>query len=355
MPVLTEEYAIEAIEKRISLYPSGNIQPITIDKSALRQTFSVLSERLKKGVTFRDFLDHIRERLEVNQFEEIGLSVRIHIETVDAVRASFRTTALANDLNALLNEITVSPHLRIASQRITSMILKSGVSEDQAIFKSNRGVFYLLMKYDLIVQRKVESGASFRWYFSDEFINVLLGISQRLKLTPYRILAAMFEEETLTKEQETTSIYASSVNLLRDLVSTWKDSQPNIANLLSQCREGLNRINQHMKEMNRLQPTDLENPIMNVVRSLDSIMNFTSSEQDDFEVFANSWIAPENIDKIREFSDKNIIIPTVPHIIRKHLKRVISPQSPHTIIDDITKSFLDGRTYPIYYLLIRLA
>lgn len=315
VPVLTEEYAIEAIEKRISLYPSGNIQPITIDKSALRQTFKVLSERLKKGVTFRDFLDHIRERLEVNQFEEIGLSVRIHIETVDAVRASFRTTALASNLNALLNEITVSPQLRIASQRITPMILKSGVSEDQAIFKSNRGVFYLLMKYDLIVQRKVESGASFRWYFSDEFINVLLGISQRLKLTPYRILAAMFEEETLTKEQETTSIYASSVNLLRDLVSTWKDSQPNIANLLSQCREGLNRINQHMKEMNRLQPTDLENPIMNVVRSLDSIMNFTSSEQDDFEVFANSWIAPENIDKIREFSDKNIIIPTVPHDI----------------------------------------
>jgi energy-coupling factor transporter ATP-binding protein EcfA2 len=315
VPVLTEEYAVEAIEKRISLYPSGNIQPITIDKSALRQTFKVLSERLKKGVTFRDFLDHIRERLEVNQFEEIGLSVRIHIETVDAVRASLRTTSLANNINALLNEIVVSPQLRIASQKITPFILKSGVSEDQAIFKSNRGVFYLLMKYDIIVQRKVESGVSFRWYFSSEFINTLIGISQRLKLTPYRILAAMFEEETLTKEQETTSIYASSVNLLRDLVSTWKDSFPNIANLLSQCKEGIIRINQHMKAMDTLQPTDLANPIMNIVRSLDSIMNFTRSGKNDFEVFANSWVAPENIDKIREFSDNNIIIPKVPHDI----------------------------------------
>ena len=315
VPVLTEEYAIEAIKKRISLYPSGNGQPITIDTDALRQTFKVLSGRLKKGVTFQDFLDHIRERLEVNKFKEIGLSVRIHIETVDAVRASFRSTSMNSTINLLLNEITVSPHLRIAFQRVTPIILKSGVSEDQGIFTSNRGVFYLLMKYDLIVQRKVESGVPFQWYFSDEFISALIATSERLKLSPHRILVAMFEEETLTKEQETSSTYASSVNLLRDMISTWKDSQPNIANLLSQCREGIIRINEHMKAMNMLQPLDLEKPVMNIVRSLNSILNVTNPEKDDFEVFANSWIAPENIDQIREVSDRNIIIPTVPQDI----------------------------------------
>jgi hypothetical protein len=68
IPILTEEDAVEAIKRRINLYQAELTQPITIDENSLRKSFQVLSGRLPNPVNFRDFISHVRRRLDFNKF-----------------------------------------------------------------------------------------------------------------------------------------------------------------------------------------------------------------------------------------------------------------------------------------------
>lgn len=309
VPVLTEEYAIEAIDRRINLYPSKSMETITIDKGAMRKAFEVLSQRLKRGLTFRDFLDHVRQRLEVNEFEEVGLSVKIHIETVDAVKAVMTRSNLSKKYEEILSEISTSIQLRKALQRVAPHILK-GVSETEQLFRTNKGAFYLLMKHDFIVQRKMGDESEFKWFFSDEVINTLLMVSRRLQISPSRVFVAMFEEESFAKEQESNAMYSSSRSKIMEMITTWSDSHPDVALLLVECKNGLDSINQHMKSMRNITLDMLKNPMMSIIRSIVKVTYPSFSSGSVLDCFKESWNAPENIDKILEFLEGGITVPT---------------------------------------------
>ena len=302
IPSLTEEFAIDAVNRRIRLFSENKPDVMVIEEKGLSNAFHILRDRLKKGVTFRDFLDHIRERLELNQFQEVGLSVKIHIETADAVNASIIRSSLGETYSSLLRDISYSVTLRKAFQKTVLKIFNNkGISESDDLFKSNKGTFYLLRKYDLIVQRRGLNESYFRWYFSDEFLRIILTASENLKLTPVRTLAAAFEEQSMMKISEPTSIYGPSLERLRTQISTWKDSIPEVTNFLELSQDSINQISADLPESDRINPIYLQNSILNVIKSINLIMNRNQAMGEPLEIFANSWIAPENIDEIKAF------------------------------------------------------
>ena len=302
IPPLTEDLAVDAINRRINLYSGREESLMIIERKGLINAFNILKNRLNKGITFRDFLDHIRERLELNLFEEVGLSVKIHIETAEAVNATLLRTSLGETYKSILRDISYSPVLRTAFQKtVLNIFNNKGVAESDYLFKNNKGVFYLLRKYDLIVQRRRPNESFFRWYLSDEFLRTILTTSENLKITPSRTLAAAFAEQSMMKNSESHLIYGSSLDRLNNLISTWQDSMPDIVPLLEKSRESINQITKDLFELGQINTSNLQNSIMNVIKCLNIIVNSKQKAADHLGIFANSWIAPENIDEINRF------------------------------------------------------
>lgn len=308
IPILTEEDAVEAIKRRINLYQAEVKQTMSIDENSLRKSFQVLSGRLPNPVNFRDFISHVRRRLDLNRFEEVGLSVKIHIETVDAVEASLRRSYVYSRYRSLLLDISDSISVRKALQRvIANMIRFKGISESNPIFEKNKGAFYLLKKHEFIVQHKTGDLDQFKWHLSDDMITAILEIGQHLKLEPSKIVQAMFEEETIAKEEEANSIYSASVNTIRTLISSWKESIPEVTELLSNSKKGIDRISSSVVENKFVRSSDLSYPIMQIIQAINVIMGpNTMMSPDGFNDFIQSWAAPDNIDEIVEYCQEKV-------------------------------------------------
>lgn len=302
IPPLTEDLAVDAINRRINLYSGNEPSLMIIERKGLINAFNILKNRLNKGITFRDFLDHIRERLELNQFEEVGLSVKIHIETAEAVYATLLHTPFGETYKSILREISYSSILRsVFKKTVLKIFINRGIPESDYLFKNNKGAFYLLRKYDLIVQRRRPDESYFRWRLSDEFLRTILTTSENLKITPSRTIAAAFTEQSMMKNSESNLIYGSSLERINTLISTWQDSIPEVVSLLELSKESINQTTKDLSESKQINPRNLQNSIMNIIKSINIIVGSKQKEGDQLELFANSWIAPENIDEINKF------------------------------------------------------
>lgn len=309
IPVLSEEDAIEAVEKRLNLYPTKSSQELQLDKRILQRAFRILGDRLRKVVTFRDFIDHVRGRLELNEFEAVGVSLKIHIETVDAVKAELMRTSIGVKYEAMFKEISVSPQVRIAFKKVVPLILRDGISEEDEIYRKNRGVFIVLKKYDVIVQKKTENKSKFKWFFSDEFAASVLSVGNVLHLSPLRVASAMFEEETLAKVEEANSIYASSNRELNNMIILWKDSNPDVVRFLSNCKEEIGLINKSLKDMKSLNTENIRRALLDLIQAINKVLNPKDSEKNSYDVFVESWVAPENVSEIGKLIDNNLRMP----------------------------------------------
>lgn len=310
IPILSEEDAIAAVEKRLNLYPTKSSQELQLDKRILQNTFKILGDRLRKVVTFRDFIDHVRERLELNEFEAVGVSLKIHIETVDAVKAELMRTSIGIRYDAMFKEISVSPQVRLAFKKVIPLILRNGMSEDDETYKKNRGVFIVLKKHDMIVQKRAENKSKFKWYLSDVFATSILSVGEVLRLSPLRVASAMFEEETLTKVEEANSIYSSSNRELSNMIALWKDSNPDVVRFLGDCKEEISLISKSLNDLKNLNTQNIRRALLDLVLSINKVLTPEDSERDSFEVFSDSWVAPENTSEIGKLVDINLRIPT---------------------------------------------
>ncbi len=313
IPPLTEEYAVEAVEKRIKSFVSDLSKAPRVHKETLRLAFQVLSGRLQKPLTFRSFLHHIRTRLESRNYEEIGVSVALHIETVGAVHAFMPSTMVSRNYLDIWADVKQRPALRNACQRILlNMLRHDGISEQSPLFLKNKGAFQILRKHSLIVQHREKGGVAFKWFLSSELATSVLEISRKLSIRPDQVIQAAFEEESSAKTAELGRIYGSPISSLKTMIPTWKDAWPDIVQLLEACLVRISEIDRCISQNRRdqLSVDHLSMPIQNLVDGINILVYRTAEPKSmRWTYLRESWVPFENYESISRFGLAEFEIP----------------------------------------------
>lgn len=314
IPPLTEESAVEAVEKRIRTFSGNSALAPVINKQDLRRTFQILAQRIQHPLTFRDFLKHIGTRLEARQYSEAGITVTLHIETIEAVQAILRASEVGPQFDGMLTEIGSELSLRSACRAVmVGLLEKGGASEQGPLYHSYRAAFFLLRKHELITQRRSEGPTDFEWTLSRDFKNAIVNIGQRLSISARAAVSAAFEELRTTRRAESGVVYEQARITLESLIPAWKDQWPNLVEPIEKCRELLDEIDKFTQEANWRGVSDIHftQPIETLVRSL-CVVAFgeTVDASDPWSLYADSWLAPENVDKLQLFSRNSFRLPT---------------------------------------------
>lgn len=302
---ITENEAIEALLRRLKSFTLPDKETPKVKLGSLRQAYRVIKQR-KGKVTFRSFLTDIREKLQDYEFDEVGLEVDIHIETVDAVHAYFQRTVMAKNFNEINSELGKNLTLRKACRKVIRRLYKSGTKgmlEQNDVFQSNKGAFYLLRKFGFISQVSITSDGIFKWYLSPEYRYAVTEVCEKLRIDVEGVIKATFEEEIALRERESYSIYSSTITSLSQFVNAWIDSYPLVARKLNETLSTVTKIsNIPQNIVGSLDERQLKEPVANIVDSINYVLYGEEISSDErWEFFKKSWASTEYIAQAERF------------------------------------------------------
>jgi hypothetical protein len=330
IPPLAEDAAVDAVERRIQFFARDPATPPKIDSEGLRLAYRVLAQRIPRPLTFRDYLDHVRTRLEAREFAELGVSVALHVETVEGVRSFLKTSPLAREFDRLWAELPGHPTLRKAARRTLLEILasKHGLSESGKFFQRHRGAFKLLQRNRLISRQR--TAESFGWTFSQELRDTLADAVKHLHNSARDILRAALDEPEQVRAAETALIYGGTVERLRHDAQSWRDSWPELAGFMEEARSKLESLDQSLaqKHLRSVQQDDVRVPIQLIIEGINSACYpdpVSGSER--WTLFRESFICPENVEQISRFDGPDFSMPSnetaISAVLQEHA-RVVS-------------------------------
>ena len=313
IPPITAEYAVMAFKKRIKSFSSdASDEPVIRDDTSLLGVFELLQRRLVREVTFRDFLDYVRQRLDARNYKELGVEVALHLEIVTDVRSILNKSIIGGNYRALWAELYKKPFLKAHCKDIMRLAFKHGIAEDTLLFKDNKASFFLLRRYGFLYQVRVDGEESFRWYPSSEVVFATTQVCKSLYISPNRALSAAFEEEASVMKDETVTIYAGVIRTLSEVISAWSDTFPDITQRLQEAKATLTQIGEIVSHANvdLLTPILISKPVKILIESIVQFVYGTEIDADKiWDYFSNSWVSPENFDSIKQYAYWETAIP----------------------------------------------
>jgi len=311
IPPLNEYDAVNAVIQRIkSFSPSGKSAP-TIKRSSISAAFKAFSERETRPITFRSFLNHIRDRLVVGEYDEVGIEISSHFELVKLIKKYFKESDMGENYLAIEKEISRYPNLRDVLCDILPKIYQySGIDERNDIFIDYKKVFHLLRVQKFIVKRRSPRKDPFVWSISPSLAIVLSGIQAKYSVAPEETLTLIFMGEKTAISKETETIYSSILKKLPEKATFLKDSWPELSLNLIEIEKIIEKIEEQIKS------EKIENIDMSLLAQSSNIIiscilkaggyNISNFSENHLMVFQKFWCSPENVDEIVELcKEKN--------------------------------------------------
>lgn len=304
IPPLSEDDAVEAVVRRImSFSQSGGAAP-TIRKESIRLAYRTLSQRLDKPITFRSFMNHIRDRLKVGGYDEVGIGVSPHFEMVDTIREYIEVSDIGGQFHAIEKRIPEYPDLRAVLCEILPKIYQlRGVEESDEMFKKYVKVFSLLKVQGFIVKRKSLRKGPFVWSISPKLAKALKRLQREHSVSPEDALSSIFESRRKIISRETTTVYSDLLQRTSEASRALRDSWPEIVQKLVEIGKILEGIESQV--------------ISGELRGVDSALIGEScrllldcvlvaggapsrTDTGGHEAFRGFWCAPDNVDEIMD-------------------------------------------------------
>lgn len=302
IPALSEYDAVESVVRRIqSFSPKGKSAP-TINKDSVKIAYRTLDERTEDSITFRSFMKHIRDRLKIGNYDEVGIGVSSHFEMIDTIRKFVEASIIGKQFVEIEKEIKTYPNLRIVLCEVLPKIYQlMGVEENDSLFRSYTKVFNLLKNHGLIVKRKSPRKGYFVWTISSNLARVLGEIQDTYAVSPDEALSSIFESRDKVITEETSSVYSLLLSKISDSVISLKDSWPEISGWLDEIKNVLREIEQQMTsgEIEKINVSSLGESCKLLVGCVLKAGGIPIEDIDDCYFKYNSfWLAPDNVDEI---------------------------------------------------------
>lgn len=318
LPVLAENYAVEAVIRRInSFVPPGGSLP-TIVRSPLRYAFQTLSKRLLRPPTFRDYLDHVRDRFVARDYANVGIKLSLHMETIETVQREILKTNLKESYERLTDPNQHTKRFRFAIRIILPQVLiQKGITESDRLFRENRGAFKILQNEGFIVYMYNAERDVLAWHLSSPIVDFLTRLYRDFKIPTEDALEAMFSERIAQFTTEAETPYVHIRNNLRDMVASWRPGWPEVANLLDKVDKQIELIEKSTEASNgQLTTETLDNfsvSLQNLMRAVAYVLGDSKALNGEIvNKFVDLWCAPENVDVWINLVKRNISPPTNP-------------------------------------------
>jgi hypothetical protein len=307
IPVLTEEDAVEAVTRRIhSFSPPGKFAPV-IKRESIRIAFRTLQQRTEKPITFRSFMNHIRDRLIIGNYDEVGISISSYFEIIEVVKNHVKSSELGNNFITIEKEILKFPNLQKIIREVLLKIYQwKGVEESNGLFKNYMKVFSLLRTQGFIVQRRSHHGGTFAWSISPKLAEVLAEIQIKYSIPAEDALSCIFESKKIVISKEKDTIYSNLISKITLSATSVRDSWPRIGRLLEETKEVLNKLEKQITSENisGLDSTQFSETCRLLISCVAEASGLQSKDDVcDANIMQNLWCAPDNVDEIIEFCE----------------------------------------------------
>jgi len=304
IPELEVENAVEAVVRRITSYAQPGTAPPQIVRLPLRRGFEVLQQRLGTAPNFREYLDDVKSRLVARDYESVGISITLHLETIQSVKSAFEQSSLSAAYQRLIDPSQHSEAFRRAVRTILpTMASQEGIPEASTVFVRNIGAFYTLYREGFIVKRWDRGRGGVVWHIAESLIPILQQLETDEEVLPTEALEALFVDSRAARPAEAASIYGSSLRQLREMANAWRLSWDSIAEFIESAERRVRAISQSIELDPTLPiPVDLvrKSTIDLALAILEAVGEPASSVDSAVGSFEATWCAPEDANEICE-------------------------------------------------------
>lgn len=303
VPALSEESAVEAVVRRIHSFLPANKSKPPIAREGLRAAFRVLSNRLLRAPTFRDYLDDVRERFVSRQYNELGITVAPHTETIKLLKDEISECRIATGYLRITDKTAHSEEFRKAIRRILVDLYggrKKGVFESDPLFSENVGAFYVLRRDGFIEMHRVAGTLDlFSWFLSSDLVEFLQLAHSKHGVSPSDTLEMLFTDPLKSIPTETATIYGGLRDKLSKMESSWRAGWREISEVMTKVSGRIGKIEAlSMSPEGLSSPETLEN-LQSSLRDMLKAVLFVNGDKQafsnfDLPRFSRLWCAPEN-------------------------------------------------------------
>lgn len=301
IPPVRAEEAAEAVVRRIRAFSTPDQTPV-IRESSIREAFRVHAAHALTPPTFRSFLNHIRDRLVVGEYAEVGVEVSPYRDQAARVLAKLDAPGTPFKLAALKEELDSYPTSRRRAPEILLTILdRRGMNEKNHLYTKNRALFQRLRNAGLISYRTGRGGFG-EWHLSDPFVSHLDALAGESNVGPRQAVKLLFLDSRDTPRSTSESLYGSLLATLAEMENTYSDHWRGLREPLSAAQALVKRIDEKVAE-DDFKSSDLEtlNAAMEQLLHALAIVSGEGAPRTRAELldwFEEAWFAPENAARI---------------------------------------------------------
>ena len=308
IPGLEENEAVEAVVKRFKACGSDQAGG-SVDRPPLHTAYQVLLARKKGFVTFRDYLDDIRARVEASKPTDQGrIYVTGHLESFGLVQKELPRYAVSRQITKVTQELPNESALRATARIVRRLFTERGIAESDHILTGNLRIFKLLRSSGLIVQQR--HGQSFRWVLTNDFLAFLGDVFEKFRVPPGHTIMAIFSNRKVEVREESRKLFGGTSERTAELVTMARDSWPKLARALEATHASLDEI-MHTVGQERLATSSLKRLAGACGQALHvAIRDADVTPNDAFSQRHLLWTWPEGIAPLTDAAEPTYVLPT---------------------------------------------
>lgn len=214
IPEISEEEAVEMINKRLKLFAKNKDTPPIIKQEYIKTIFKMIKARMPMELTFRDIMEEVEKHWRNHEFESLKLSFILDFNTLSSMLLDMETDhpKIKSKMDQIWDETDKDENIFNQFVEILNKLdfSENGVSENSHEFEEYLEYYGILYKSGLISKQR--RAYSFVWVLSREVKDMFNKFKGKYGFGPSEYLSRLYQTEGIDKKYQTEE--SSRLNMI---------------------------------------------------------------------------------------------------------------------------------------------